>query len=302
MGGSAVDLILSVPRLPKPDEKLVAEYVGRVGGGFIANTACASARLGLHVGWTGQVGDDDNGNYLLDEFKHYGIDYSTVSIHNEKTTDFCVILIDPTGERTILVVPTLWTPPLLKNEVIHSLRNTRIAYSMPREPEWFLPFAQTVHEGGGKVAIDIEDNAPVSGNDLISDLHQTDIIFCNKNGLHFITNLNNQDKSIEFILSLGVKTIVVTRGKDGASVYAPGENHHIDGFSVPVVDSTGAGDCFHAAFIYGLLANWPLKQSLHFANAAGAISVQQQGARGALPTSAEIETFIQEHQHEIRHF
>lgn len=61
LGGAAVDWILRVPRLPWPDEKLVVDFVSRVAGGLVANTACAAARLGLRVAWSGLLGKDEGG-------------------------------------------------------------------------------------------------------------------------------------------------------------------------------------------------------------------------------------------------
>ncbi|MCK4975326.1 MAG: hypothetical protein KAS36_00160, partial [Anaerolineales bacterium] len=55
LGGSSVDIILQVPRLPASDEKLVAGYAGHQAGGLVANTASAAARLGLKVAWSGRV-------------------------------------------------------------------------------------------------------------------------------------------------------------------------------------------------------------------------------------------------------
>jgi sugar/nucleoside kinase (ribokinase family) len=70
----------------------------------------------------------------------------------------------------------------------------------------------------------------------------------------------------------------------------------VPAFSVPAVDTTGAGDCFHAAYLFGYLQDWNVIQCLHFAHAAAALSVQQVGARGGLPTREQVEEFLAIHE------
>jgi sulfofructose kinase len=93
-------------------------------------------------------------------------------------------------------------------------------------------------------------------------------------------------------LRYGSALAAATLGQDGVLAW-DGENfHHTPAFRVPVVDTTGAGDIFHAGFIYGLLQGWPLDRQLDFACAAAALNCKGTGARGGIEAVEEIERLI----------
>ena len=129
LGGSSVDLVLEVPRLPLEGEKLLAQYYGQLSGGFVANAACAAARLGMKTTWAGAIGDDVFGQKVLQSFAEFGVHTGDVQPQQNSTSDFTVIMVQPNGERTILVVPVLPCPPALNEGMRQSLQNTWFAYT-----------------------------------------------------------------------------------------------------------------------------------------------------------------------------
>lgn len=294
LGGAAVDLVLQVLRLPESDEKMAAHFAGRVPGGLVGNTACAAARLGLRVGWSGLLGADEAAREVRDDFRRFGVDSSLAVVQPERPTDFTVILLEPGGARTILVVTTLQGPPPLTGGVLDALRASRFGYALPRPPDWFEPFAAAVHSGGGRVVVDLESTAPVSGGGLRAALRQTDIAFCGQGGLELATGRAAVEDGVQALFDLGVQLVVVTLGARGAAAYTPGGAFSAPAYTVPdVVDTTGAGDCFHAAFLASLLEARPLDEALRFANAAAALSVRGMGARGGLPDRGEVLALIE---------
>jgi sugar/nucleoside kinase (ribokinase family) len=292
MGGCSVDFVVKTPRLPVRDEKLLVEYCGREAGGLVANTACAAARLGLITGWSGLVGDDENGQIVLQDFARFGVNVSYATVLSGSATDFTVILVDPKGDRTILVVPVIKKSLPFSPDTLKALNRARIGYSIPHEPDWFQRFSSSVREGGGKVAVDLEGSSPVSGLDLDAVLKMADFTFCSLDGLELGTGTREPAEGAGKLLDMGQEMVIVTLGKAGSAVFTRKERYWSPGFSVNVVDTTGAGDCFHAAFLTGLQAGWPLEKILRFANAAAALSVQSMGARRSLPIPAEIEAFL----------
>lgn len=295
IAGSSLDLILTLPRLPQPDEKLLAHFAGRAAGGLVANAACATARLGLHTGWSGLIGDDDGGRFVLGEFATYGVDASQAQILPGSAGDFCIILLDDTGERTILVVNSLPEPPPLTEATLEALRHCRVGYALPRPPEWFERFAGAVHAGAGLVAVDMESTALARGAELEASLRLTDLVFTNRGGLGmFAPDLSFEDAAAR-LLDLGVQEVVVTLGAAGSALFTTAGRLDSPGFSVPVVDTTGGGDCFHAAYLAARNAGLDGLGRLRFANAAAALKVQHLGARGGLPTFIEVEEFLAQH-------
>ena len=295
IGGASVDLLLKVPRLPKKNEKLGSQFEGLMGGGLIANAACAAARLGLKTSWSGYLGDDDYGQMLIQEFALYGVCTAEVVIQQKHSTDFTVILLHPDGERTILLVPVLPSPPPLTSAVKNALQYTRMGYTLPYTQDWFAEYTESVHIGGGKVAIDLEGSASKSVINIKAILNHTDIVFCSEDGLQVIAEKKQIEEKAADMLSFGPEMVVLTLGKKGAELFTRSEQYSTSAYSVPIVDTTGAGDCFHAAFLYGILADWDFQHCLDFASAAAALSVQELGARGGLPTFKEVQDFMSSH-------
>ena len=301
LGGASVDLILEAPRFPRDGEKLFVNYAGQLAGGFVANTACAAAKLGLCTGWGGLVGGDAFAQTIMRDFELFGVETSDVVVLEESSTDFTVIVLPPSGERTILVVPILPTPPLLTSSIKQSLAKVRLGYTVFYEQDWFIEVAQLIHAGGGKVVVDMEVNTLKDINAAKAMLGHTDIIFTSEEGIRVVTGSKAAEDGVEEILSLGPEIVVITKGSEGAEVFTLESRYSIGVYDVPVKDTTGAGDCFHAAFLYGILSDWNLQHCLEFASAASAILVQEIGARGGLPTLFEVQKFMKTNQKKENH-
>jgi sugar/nucleoside kinase (ribokinase family) len=291
--GAALDILLQTPRVPLSNEKLVVEYAGRRAGGLVANTACAAARLGLQVGWAGHVGGDEGGRFTLEDFTGFGVDTRHAEVIPEATTDFTVILIEPGGERTILVVPTMPALDIPSEALLAGVRGARMVYTVPRPLHWFSPLAETVHKEGGLIALDVEMGAAISTEALNENLRLGDLIFCNPSGLVRATGTKDPEAGAQLLLAGGARCVAVTLGSGGAWAFTREAARFQPAYSVEVVDTTGAGDCFHAAFMAGYLADWPLLEILQFANAAAALAVQKLGPRAGFATQAEIWAFME---------
>ncbi len=127
-------------------------------------------------------------------------------------------------------------------------------------------------------------------------LRYTDIVFSSEEGLRTLTGSNSADYGVREILSTGPEIVVLTMGSRGAALFTSKDRYSTAVYDVPVKDTTGAGDCFHAAFLYGILSDWNLQRCLEFATAASAILVQKIGAREGLPSMIEIQSFMKTNQ------
>jgi sugar/nucleoside kinase (ribokinase family) len=292
LGGASADLILRVPRLPASDEKLVAQFAGIQAGGLVANAACAAARLGLSTAWVGPLGDDEYGRFLLNAFEDFQVEVTSVNFRSTSSTDFTVILVEPGGERTILVVPAGIGYPLVDVALRTKLQTTKVVYTIPYQLEWFTEIARLVHFHGGIVAVDIESSSPVSGQDLEAIVGQCDLVFCDRSGLQFATGKPDLETGAQLLIEWGAQLVCVTAGAQGAWAMRQAEVQFAPAFPVKAVDTTGAGDCFHAAYLFAYLQGMLPDQALPFANAAAALSVQSIGARGGFPTLDQVYAFI----------
>lgn len=200
-----------------------------------------------------------------------------------------MILLEPSGERTILIQTILPEDPPLHGAALTRLHEAAIVYTIPRSVPWFTAVAESIHSSGGRVALDLEASAPVDDAALPEILRCTDIVLCGLDGLSRAVGHEAVPQDASGLLELGPSQVVVTLGSRGAAAFERSAQCFQTAFRVPVVDTTGAGDCFHAAFLAASLWGEPLEYSLRFAAAAAALSVQREGARGWLPTRAEVE-------------
>jgi sugar/nucleoside kinase (ribokinase family) len=288
IGGASVDLILKTSSLPVSGEKQVVDFLGEQAGGLVANTACAAARLGLRSAWMGMIADDRYGEIIRKDFIQFGVDTSHAQVIAGARTDFTVILLEPSGERTILVVPTMPSPPVLDAAALDALRQTRMIYTIPFGLDWIDRLADKADAVGSLLALDVEASSPIQGDELNAALSRSDLVFCSLLGLQLALGTEDPQDGAQNLLDLGISCVVVTMGSKGAWGFTSNQVFHQPALVVPVVDTTGAGDCFHAAFAYGYLAGWPLEKTLDFAVRAASQAVQELGPRAGYPTAADI--------------
>ena len=295
IGGIDMDLVLKVPRLPSFDEKELGELVGRLPGGPAANFACAASRLGLNVASFSLVGDDESGRLIIEDFEQYGVDTSLMQVIEEAESPFTVILVDPTGEKAIIVVPSI-EAVYPRQVATEALSRSRVMYMMPTPEEQFLALAHLAHERDVEVMIDIEPTVCAQRDKLERILKQTGIASFNHFGFRAAAGREPSLEAARELLAFGPHTVIITLGGGGSLAVTRDEAAEHPGFKVPVVDTTGAGDTFHAAFLAATLRGEPLDARLRFANATAAMSVTVIGPRGWLPTRAEVEAFLKETQ------
>ncbi len=293
VGGVDVDLVMRVDRLPAHGEKVMGQLVGRLPGGTVANFACAAARLGLQVASLSTVGGDEAGELVLQDFRKYGVATKFVIVREEVETHFTVILIEPSGERSIVVVPMF--REAYDNEYLQrAISQARAVYSMPNDPALFERMATLARLEGALVMIDVEATIGADRATLERMLQHVDIASFNEGGLVAITGEVPTVEGARRLLAFGPHTVVVTLGSRGALAVTGDEAAQVRGLTVPVRDTTGAGDTFNAAFLTATLRGDSLPRRLRFANATAALAVTGVGPRGRLPSTDEVEQFLGE--------
>jgi ribokinase/sulfofructose kinase len=291
IGGIDMDLVLTVPELPGPDLKVMGDLVGNMPGGPAANFACAASRLGLRVAALAEVGDDPAGQAIVDDFASYGVDTSLIQIRPGGKTCFTIILIPPSGEKAIVIVPT-FQPEYALDRLEARLRQTRLIYLMPQKSELFFTIARLAHTCGAEVMIDVEPTIGADRERLRRILAEVDIASFNQYGFSAATGEAPSLEAAARLLDAGPHTVVVTLGANGSLAVTRDQAVMQAGIAVRAVDTTGAGDTFNAAFVSATVAGLPLAERLRFANGAGALSVTGMGPRGCLPTADQVQSFI----------
>lgn len=294
IGGTDVDLVMTVDELPGHGEKVLGNMVGWLPGGTVGNFACAAGRLGQRVASLATVGADEAGRLIIEDFQRFGVSTDFIHVREDVKSHFTVILIEPSGERSIVVV-RMFDEKYTNERVRETVSQARAMYIMTDDAERFIQMSRIAHENGALVMIDVETTLGANRATLERILPHVDIANFNESGFVASSGEPATIEGARRILELGPSIVSVTLGSQGALAVTADETAQVGGHAVTVRDTTGAGDTFNAAFLSGTLWEMPLQQRLAFANATASLSVTGLGPRGHLPTREEVEAFLRNH-------
>lgn len=296
LGYSAVDYLGVVPRFPAENMKLELKEFEIQGGGPAATAIVTASRLGLKTSFIGIVGDDSFGDKMLDELKAEGVDVSSVIIEPGGESQFAFIMVDESsGERTIL-----WTRgslPYIKNGQVdrEMILSADILLIDSLEPEAALCAAAVAKENGIPVVID----AGTLRGGVKELLPLCDYIIASEVFAAQISGNGNVEKALDTIHSFGPEVSIVTLGERGCAAYSESGMITVDGFKVDAVDTTGAGDVFHGAFLYAVLQGWDIYRMCVFSSAVAALKCTKLGGRAGIPGIGETLEYLSREKPEL---
>ncbi|HLV02723.1 MAG TPA: PfkB family carbohydrate kinase [Acidobacteriota bacterium] len=288
LGLNAVDWICVVPVYPEHNSKIQMEAMYRLGGGQVATACALCARYGLQTRYIGRVGDDDIGAYSLNDLHKEPMDLS-VDVVQGAYSQYAVIIVDRlTGERTVM-----WNRDrrlhygkgqLKKEKVVQGQVLHIDGYDLPA----CLEAAKWAREAGMYVSLDIDQVQ--EGIEKLLKL--TDFLIPTLSFVYDFTGVTDWKEGLRKLATFTDGFVAVTLGKEGSACLWEDAVYHVAGFEVDSVDTTGAGDVFHGAFLYSLFQDWNVEDCLRFANAAGALACTRYGARGGIPALEEVEQLL----------
>jgi ribokinase len=282
IGSVNVDLVVSVDRLPRPGETVIGGRFARHPGGKGSNQAAAAARLGARTHLVGLVGDDEFGRAARADLVEAGVDTTWLGASTHAPTGVASILVDAAAENCIAVASGA-NSELTPDYARRALRQLDEPYAVlvtcfEIPLDTVLAAAQEAAERGWPVVLNPAPARPVPA-DLLA---RTDLLTPNEHELQMLAGSATQ------LLDAGVKAVVVTQGRRGATVHTAERTWRQPAFPVQAVDTTGAGDAFTAAAAVGLARGLPLPEVIRQAAAAGALATRAAGARAALPGYDEL--------------
>lgn len=287
IGDVGMDNFISIDHIPAHDEKVTANSFLQYPGGMIANFLISLNRLGTPCVFNGLVGDDSLGEVVLRHLRQEGVDTSYAIIKNDSQTYFCVVLLDGSGEKSLIVVPSSTNFPqpqdISKNaiEKVQLVHTTAGIYETVREA---FDYAKTHQK---LTSIDFEVNNVKDTVRWMPILRKVDILFMNVSSAEQIWGDSYLINMKTDLRENANQVVTITRGKAGSISLAAGKVVAIDGFDLCARDTTGAGDCFAAGFIHGYLNRWAIADIALFANAVAAISISEIGGSKGAPTYDE---------------
>lgn len=288
LGQCALDQVAVVDGLPAfaGKERILESH--QLPGGQVATALLALVRLGLHTAFVSSVGDDPAREQVLAPLREAGVELGSVRVAAGAPTQLSLILVDrKSGERTVL-----WhRDPRLSLEV-GALRREEIARARAlhldaSDLEVSCWAAEVAREAGMTVTLDADTPAP--GIERL--LRRVDCPVVSRGFAERYFGSADPAEACRGLAALGARLPVVTLGERGAVGGREGELVS-PAFRVEARDTTGAGDVFHAAFLWALLEGRAPAEILRVANAAAAMNCRALGAQGGLPTRAELESFL----------
>jgi sulfofructose kinase len=290
VGINVVDYLFRIPRFPEPDTKSDALAVTRQGGGLTATAMVACARLGLRTRYIGKFGSDEIGGLACEMLRPEGLDLKASIRAADAPHRLCVVLVEEgTGHRTIVRHRDrrIWLrPEEMSREAVCS---GRVLHLDGYEGEAALQAARWAREAGIPVSVDAEDST-----ERREELFRlTDILIVGQRFGRELTGASEVAGILDGLAGLGPSCVGVTQGEAGSVLRQRGQTVEAPGFVVDVVDTTGAGDVFHGAFLYGLLQGWEARDILRFANAVSALKCTRLGGRAGIPRLQEVQIFLQ---------
>jgi sulfofructose kinase len=288
VGLNATGGFIPLSTFPARGSKLEYRNSSTTLGGQTASTVVACQTWGLATRYVGKLGEDDAAKLHRTAFAHAGVEAQLKTVPGAASPQ-SLILIDEGGERTVLCRRDdrlLLQPHDLHREWII---NARALHVDGYETAAATLAAGWAREAGIPVIADL-DELYEGVESLIENI---DYLIVSRDFPCRLMQESNLESALRRMARrFGCRLTAATLGEEGVLAWDGRQLLHRSAYHVPVVDTTGAGDIFHAGFIYGLLHGWPLERQLDFSCAAAAMNCMAAGARGGIQPVQAIDEVI----------
>jgi ribokinase len=292
IGSSNTDMVIKAAKIPVPGETILGGSFLMNPGGKGANQAVAAARLDGKVTFITKSGNDLFGNQAIALFKKEGIDVSYVIKDTDLPSGVALIIVDSTGENSIVVAPGS-NGNLLQNDIPSTLFERGKFWILLLQLE--IPIATVEYSAilaasnGAKVILNPAPAQKLSDN-LLKQLwlitpNETETEILTGISVHDLSSAENAASALQ---QKGVKNVIITMGCAGAYVKSGSFTGMVPVAKVKAVDTTAAGDVFNGAIAVAISEGKDLKEAVEFANKAASISVTRMGAQASAPYRNEI--------------
>jgi ribokinase len=292
LGQCALDFLGRVPAYPEVDSKAELSELLVQGGGPVATALVTLARLGVPAAFLGRVGDDDFGIRIRKGLEQEGVDCRGLLTDPGAVSQLAFIAVEETTGRRNIFWSRGSVRPLSPADIdIDLIRNSRILHLDGLQAEASLCAARIAREAGVTTVLD----GGTFREGTAELLPFIDHLVVSERFARQISDDSNPQGALQRLLDQGAQAATVTLGERGShTLTLQGKEFHQPAFAVRAVDTTGCGDVFHGGYVFGLLLDWSLPQTLRFAAACAALKVRALGGRTGIPRLEEVEGFLKE--------
>ena len=288
VGGINQDIVIHLPRIPRPGETVHHGRLGRYAGGKGANQAVAAARAGAAVSMLGAVGTDAAGDDLLSGMTADGVDTTHVARVHSAATGTALIAVDAAGANSIAVAEgaNFAIDPETVRTAVAGLQPDAVIGQREVPDDVTLAAFQATAPGLRVLNVSPVDHGMALGLSLV------DIAVVNEiEAAQLVGGASGRNEPAALALDLSKRTrrgCVVTLGGAGLVAHIDGDTYVQPAFPTIVVDTTGAGDAFCGVFTAALATGRPVEIALRWGQAAGALAAATPGAQPSMPKAEDI--------------
>jgi len=291
IGYPGLDLIVQISKLPESGTSVpITRYLYQ-GGGTVSTALAAASMLGASTSILGIIGADAAGQFCLKDLELNGVDTSRLLIDQDSSTAFNICLSETEQvQRSFLSCETMCRSLTADELDLDAIAQAKWLH-LARMDSVSVDAAKYAHEHGTKVMLDADlfDSRTQQYSEWIDVLIASEEYYTRR----FQTG--DYESNCRLICSDGPGTAMITLGARGCAGIHQGKYFEFPAFTdVPVVDTTGAGDVFHGASLYGFLQGWDIVQIVRFASAAAAIKCTCLGGRSGIPDFRTVDMFLRE--------
>ena len=288
VGLNATDTLIPVAEFPARGSKLEYASAKIMPGGQTASTVVACQTWGLATRYVGKLGTDAAATLHRKAFAAAGVE-AQIAVNQGGVSPQSIILVDGGGERTVLCQRQ--ESMALRAEELHRewIVNARALHIDGFDTAAATQAARWAREAAVPVIADLDE--------IYDGVHELlpliDYLIVSRDFPCRLMKESDLELALKSMQArYGARLTAATLGENGVLAWDGRELVLRSAYKVPVVDTTGAGDIFHAGFIYGLLSDWPLARTLDYSCAAAARNCMAQGARGGICPVAEVEELM----------
>ncbi|PYF05601.1 sugar kinase [Ureibacillus chungkukjangi] len=276
-------------------------------GGAELNVMIGCARLGLQAGWISRLGKDEFGRHILNTVRGEGIDVSEVKLIEGYPTSLNFKEVHASGDsKTFYYRHKSPTETFNSNDLpIDYIKRAKILHVtgvfpaiLEQNRQVILEAIKIAKDNGVKVSLDPNIRLKLWSKEearqtLQSYLPYVDFLLTGREELEILFDTEDEERFIKELQKYDFSQVIMKDGAVGSSFLENNRFVNVPGFPVKkVVDTVGAGDGFDAAFLYGVIQDWPVEKSIQLANAVGAMVVQVEGDNEGLPYLEDVEVFL----------
>ncbi|QIA65499.1 ribokinase [Vibrio astriarenae] len=293
-GLNVVDLLVTLPEKYTHGSKHEVDNIMIQGGAPAGNGACGMASLGLKTAYVGFLGDNAQSDIARSELERCGVDTSLFLHDSAAIPATALVEVDPkTAERTVFYTTQGYRALTPADIDPQWLAETRLLYVDGYDVKGNIALLKQAKQRGIPSVIDIEAG---DHTQLTTMLKLGEHVILPLEAAQFLAQKESPEACLRNLSAITEAQVVITDGANGSWAATPSGIVHQACFEVAVVDTTGCGDAYHAAYAFGLLEGYDLVKRMQFAAAFAAIVATHFGGRTSFPSAQDVEKFIQNYK------